>query len=168
MGIFIYINSQWKRTLNMHVLLLQNYKPTSLQINTKLYHYTCASSIAMNIIQHATLEMLHDVAVTSTDYKNLCTCCSLTFWQLHKLQLSHIKLFHSTGVGITRCNWQRWWLQVLWSLQHVQKGCLKVKIVCWNVLQTNIFQTAYLGCYAEVDCSMNFNVLTVCTSNVYL
>ena len=30
-----------------------------------------------------------------------------------------------------------------------------------------IVQTAYLGCYTEVDCSMNFNVLTVCTSNEY-
>ena len=32
----------------------------------------------------------------------LCTCCSLTFWQLHKWQSSHIKLFHSTGGGLTR------------------------------------------------------------------
>ena len=23
-------------------------------------------------------------------------------------------------------------------------------------------QTAYLGCYTEVDCSMSFNVLTMC------
>ena len=29
----------------------------------------------------------------------------------------------------------------------------------------NKSQTAYLGCYTEVDCSMNFNVLTVCTGN---
>ena len=29
-------------------------------------------------------------------------------------------------------------------------------------------QTAYLGCYTEVDCSMNFIVLTVCTSNVWV
>ena len=28
-----------------------------------------------------------------------------------------------------------------------------------------IFQTTYLGCYTEVDCSMNFNVLTISTSN---
>ena len=28
-----------------------------------------------------------------------------------------------------------------------------------------IFQTTYLGCYTAVDCSMSFNVLTVCTSN---
>ena len=26
-------------------------------------------------------------------------------------------------------------------------------------------QTDYLGCYTEVDCSINFNVLTACTSN---
>ena len=61
------------------MLLLQNYDPTSLQIDSKLYHYTCASSTAMNIIQHATLEILHDVAWFSTDYKNHCTCSSLTF-----------------------------------------------------------------------------------------
>ena len=49
---------------------------------TENYTTTRASSIAMNIIQHATLEMLHDVAVFSTDYKNQCTSCSLTVAQL--------------------------------------------------------------------------------------
>ena len=28
------------------------------------------------------------------------------------------------------CNWQRWWLQVFWSLQCVQKGYLKVERLC--------------------------------------
>ena len=66
-------------TLNIRVLLLQNYDPTSLQINRKPYHYTCASSIAMNTIHHTTLEMLYDIAVFFIGYKNHCTCCSLTF-----------------------------------------------------------------------------------------
>ena len=37
---------------------------------------------------------------------------------MHRLRSSHIKLFYSTGA---ECNWQRWLLQVLWSLQHVLK-----------------------------------------------
>ena len=32
------------------------------------------------------------------------------------------------------CNWQRWWLQVLWSSQPVLKGCLKVNIQYLNYL----------------------------------
>ena len=42
------------------------------------------------------------IDVASTGYIKHCTCCSLTFWHLHKLQLSHIKLYHSTGAGRAR------------------------------------------------------------------
>ena len=40
------------------------------------------------------------------------------------------------------------------------KGCMLK-----STPDEKIFQTAYLGCYTEVDCSMNFNVLTISTSN---
>ena len=46
------------------------------------------------------LKIWYDVA--STDYKNLCTCCSLTFCTVSQVAVSHIKLFHSTGAGRTR------------------------------------------------------------------
>ena len=53
---------------------------------------------------------------------------------------------------------------MLWSLQHVQlpegKDCV---LKCTP--NKKCFHTAYLGCYTEVDCSMNFNVLTVCKGN---
>ena len=65
----------------------------------------------------------HDVA--STGYKNHYTCCSLTVWQLHKLQLSHIKLFYSTGVGRTRLQLAKVVVASVW-VQDVQKGFLKV------------------------------------------
>ena len=51
------------------------------------------------------------------DYKSFCTCCSLTFWQLHKLQSSHIKLFHIINSSTTcDCIWSRWknLLQFAW------------------------------------------------------
>ena len=33
--------------------------------------------------------------------------------------------------------------------------------------EKRIFRTAYLGCYTQVYCSMNFNVLTMCTGIEY-
>ena len=42
-----------------------------------LWHHTTENTLISNSI------IWHDVATTG--YKNLCTCCSLTFWQLHKL-----------------------------------------------------------------------------------
>ena len=107
------------------------YDVTSWHINRTPYHLACA---IMNIIQQ--LNILHDVAWFFTGYKiselvvhwhsDSCTSCSY-----------HISN-HSTVLA-QECNWQRWWLQVLWFLQHVQKGCLKIKVVCWNVFKMWLF-----------------------------
>ena len=62
---------------NICVLLLQipqvyklteNHTTTHVRQYSYDYYLTCT-----------TLKMLHDVAWFSTDYKNLCTRCSLTF-----------------------------------------------------------------------------------------
>ena len=74
---------------------------TSWHTDSKLYH--CAHTINTTIwILLTAQKFICDIAWFSNGYKSLCTCCSLTFWQLHKLQSSHIKLFQSTGTGITR------------------------------------------------------------------
>ena len=46
--------------------------PTTVLVTSHNWEY---------IIQHSII--WHDIATTG--YKNLCTCCSLTFWQSHKL-----------------------------------------------------------------------------------
>ena len=76
-----------------------------------------------------------------------------------------VVLFHSTGTEITM------------QLAKVVITNALVFVACAErvpegtdcVLQTKKkSQTACLGCYTEVDCSMNFNALTVCTSNEWV
>ena len=89
-------------------------------------HCACAVNTTMNNIPQ--LKTSSDVA--STGYKNHCTCCSLTLWQLHKLQLSHIKLFHSTGAGRTRM-----------KLAKVVIACALVFAACaegWSTERTHL------------------------------
>ena len=64
---------------------------------------------------------------TIIDYKSFCTCCSLTFWQLHKLQSSHIKLFHIINSSTT-CG-------CIWSLEKPPTVCL-VRDVCYGIYST--------------------------------
>ena len=94
--------------------------------------------VCMPIIQpyeyySTTQKSVHDVAWFSTGYKNLCTCCSLTFWQLHKLQSSHIKLFHSTGTGRTRMQLAKVVMTSALVLVACAEGLPEGKIVCWRM-----------------------------------
>ena len=69
-------------------------------------------------------EYIFRIVISQT--KTLYTCCSLMFWQLRKLQSPHIKQYWCRK-NIVRLSG----LQVLWSLQRVQRDCLIVKVVCW-------------------------------------
>ena len=83
-------------------------------------------STAQNFIWHS----------FSIGYKNFCTCCSLTFWQLHKL--SHIKVFHSSDTGRTRM-----------QLAKVVIASALVLAACAEGLpdgKGNVFQICSYGC----------------------
>ena len=93
------------------------------------------------------LKNLHDVA--STGYKNLCTFCSLTFWQLHKLRSSHIKVFNTTGTGRMRM-----------QLAKVVIASLLVLAVCaqglpeGNECVLRCENSSYVVSYTKVVCSV--------------
>ena len=86
---------------------------------------------------------------------------------IHKLQLSHIKLFHSTDAEITRMQLAKVVITSALVLAACAEGLPEGKdCMCVEMYsRQNFFQTADLRCYTEVDCSMKFNVLTVCTGN---
>ena len=74
----------------------------ALTVNYITVHHTVNTTTWIVLNKSITL---HDVAWFSTGYKKHCTCCSLTFWQLHKLQLSTIPQYwcrknkNATGKG---------------------------------------------------------------------
>ena len=68
-----------KQWVNLHCILL------CMAINTTMNIEYCSIP---NIYGH----------VRSLLAINLCAGCSLAFWQLHELQLSHTKLLHSTCI----------------------------------------------------------------------
>ena len=143
--------------------------PTHLLCNTRLSdHNQCFFAVTS---WHTDSKLYHcahtnnsdsDVAWFSTGYKNLCTCCSLTFWQLHKLQLSHIKLFHSTGAGITRMQLAK----VVIASALVLAACVKAlpegKRALKCTLDIKLFHFWTMA--VRVSCSMitNCSVLTMC------
>ena len=87
-------------------------------------HNACDTNTTMNTIFTLLSQTKKISALVAHWCSDSCTSCS------------HLILNYSTVLvqEEQECDWQRLLLQVLWSLQHVQRDCLIVKVVWWNYL----------------------------------